>query len=260
MSHAYCRFCIWCCDQLNMYPVSKTSHWINIWSIYLLTLVLLSHPIDLSTIWSSPSSSSPAQQAGTAACCSFSQKQVEILSSSWPVRLCRELATYCPVAPSHAGWLWVGSFFTWTNREEKARQWRAPYWNPSFCCVWVAGWWAGDQWDGCQHVAQVSSADPWNQLCLKGNNLLWLAHNYFGISDGWRLLSLDSQSGISFNPTLVSQGSNVVVMASCKTAPVEICWGLLHRNVFVLFFVLLAAIFPLNTIVAECRSLHEMFP
>lgn len=64
---------------------------LNVFALYEVRCnnTIFSSPMpDLTTTWTSPSSSSPQLQADTLACCSFSQKQVEVLLSSWLVMRC----------------------------------------------------------------------------------------------------------------------------------------------------------------------------
>lgn len=121
-----------------------------------MTSVVLSHWLDHSTIWSYPSSSSPVLQADTVACCSSSQKQVEVLLFSWPVRHCLDFAIYRPLPPFHAGWLDLGGcsslcYSSWHTEQGKRGEEAAlqsardqikatPDLNPSPQCVWRCNW------------------------------------------------------------------------------------------------------------------------
>lgn len=75
-----------------------------------LTVSLPPYPIDHSTIWNYPSSSSQPQQAHTLACCSSNQKQVEVSLFSWPVRPCLELSIHHPTTALPAGWLALSGY------------------------------------------------------------------------------------------------------------------------------------------------------
>lgn len=129
------------------------------------TVFVLPHPLDPSTIWSYPSSSSPVPQAGTAACCSSSQKQAEVLLFSWLVRHCLESTVFNhPTPPRRAAWLWVVLLCSLhCGRDESDRikgirakdQIMSAFGFKSFLVVMFGdarySWLRGTDWDSCQH-------------------------------------------------------------------------------------------------------------
>lgn len=102
-------FLSYLCASMNISSIYCNPDWLFMYVYYLCIykLIVLYPPSDHSTIWSSLSSSSPALQADTEVYCSSSQKQVEILLSSWLVRQCPELSSFHPTPAASHCWLTV---------------------------------------------------------------------------------------------------------------------------------------------------------
>lgn len=101
--------CMWVIHVLNYTFYSSVCCMISNWYDCLsVDCCSPPHALDHSTISSYLSNSSRALQADTLACCSSSQKQVEVLLFSWPVRHCLEYTIYHPIPPPIAGWLALG--------------------------------------------------------------------------------------------------------------------------------------------------------
>lgn len=144
--------------------------------------------LDLITIWSYPSSSNQLLQADTPACCSSSQKQVEVLLFSWPVRHCLDSTVRRPVPPLRTGWLALGGCRSlchscWHRGEAANCQGSnkaSVDLNTPSQCVWKYNW--RQVQDCCQHSLvclwighRCPSAEMW--LCLQQYDSAWLAHN-----------------------------------------------------------------------------------
>lgn len=133
---------------------------------------------DLTTTWTSPSSSSRRLQADTLASCSSSQKRVEVLLSSWLVMRCLDSTVpFCWPC-----WHWAdapdqgGRGGNLANRQRSNKRWTSKL--PPTAennRRWV---------HGCFHEGTVCpwaghrclSADLWLCLCLAGS--VWPANNW----------------------------------------------------------------------------------